>query len=58
MLSNEFITELGAFIRQLESEIRTHPELRSADAIDVIGNLDRAIISLVAVRMKLKRSLD
>lgn len=58
MLSTEFITELGAFIRSLESEIRQQPELRSSDEQDVIGNLDRAIVSLIAVRMKLKRSLE
>jgi hypothetical protein len=58
MLSNEFITELGAFIRSLEAQIRQHPELRSSDKHDVIDDLDQAIVSLIAVRMKLKRSLD
>lgn len=58
MLSSEFTAELGAFIRSLESQIRQHPELRSSDKHDVIDDLDRAIVSLIAVRMKLKASLD
>ena len=58
MLSSEFMVELGAFIRQLESQIRQHPELRSADERDVLDNLDQAIICLIAVRMKLFRSLN
>ena len=58
MLSTEFTTELGAFIRALEAQIRQHPELRASDERDVIDHLDQAIIALVAVRMKLKRSVD
>jgi hypothetical protein len=58
MLSSEFMAELGAFIRQLEAQIRQHPELRAADEKDVIDNLDQAIICLIAVRMKLFRSLQ
>jgi hypothetical protein len=58
MLSHEFIAELGAFIRQLEAQIRKHPELRSSDEGNALDDLDRAIVSLIAVRMKLKRSLD
>lgn len=58
MLSNEFITELGAFVRQLEAQIRQHPELRASDERDVLDDLDRAIVSLIAVRMKLRRSLE
>lgn len=57
MLSHEFITELGAFIRSLESQIRQHPELRSSDEHDVTDDLDQAIVALIAVRMKLLRSL-
>ena len=58
MLSNEFITELGAFVRSLEAQIRQHPELRASDERDVLDDLDRAIVSLIAVRMKLRRSLE
>ena len=58
MLSNELIQELGALIRSLEAQIRQHPELRSADERDVLEYLDQAIIALIAVRMKLRRSFD
>lgn len=58
MLSSEFMVELGAFVRQLEQQIRKHPELRQADEIDVLDHLDQAIVSLIAVRMKLKAALD
>jgi hypothetical protein len=58
MLSHEFTNELGALVRSLESQIRQHPELRSSDEHDVIDDLDRAIVSLIAVRMKLKASLE
>lgn len=58
MLSHEFITELGAFVRQLEAQIRKHPDLRASDEKDVLDHLDQAIVSLIAVRMKLKRSVD
>lgn len=57
MLSHEFMTELGAFVRALEAQVRSHPELRASDERDVIDDLDRAIVSLIAVRMKLNRSL-
>lgn len=57
MLSHEFMAELGAFIRGLESQIRQHPELRTADEGDALEDLDQAIVSLIAVRMKLARSL-
>ena len=58
MLSPEFMAELGAFIRQLEQQIRKHPELRVSDEGDVLEHLDQAIVALIAVRMKLKASLD
>lgn len=58
MHSYEFTQELGAFIRALESQIRQWPELRMSDEKDVIDHLDQAIISLIAVRMKVKASLD
>lgn len=58
MLSHEFTQELGAFIRGLESQIRQHPELRTSDERDVLDGLDQAIVSLIAVRMKIKASLD
>lgn len=57
MYSHEFIAELGGFIRGLETQIRVHPELRSSDKEDVLEDLDQAIVALVAVRMKLARSL-
>lgn len=56
MYSHEFIAELGGFIRSLEAQIRQHPELRVSDAPDAIEELDRAIVALIAVRMKLYRS--
>lgn len=58
MLSHEFTQELGAFIRGLEAQIRQHPELRASDERDVIDHLDQAIVSLIAVRMKVKASLE
>lgn len=58
MLSTEFIAELGGFIRSLEAQIRLHPELRTSDKEDVLDDLDQAIVSLIAVRMKLFRSLS
>lgn len=58
MYSHEFMAELGAFIRSLEAQIRQHPELRTAEAPDVLDDLDQAIVSLIAVRMKLFRSLS
>jgi hypothetical protein len=58
MYSHEFMAELGAFIRALESQIRQHPELKSSDKHDVMDDLDQAIVSLIAVRMKLFRSLQ
>jgi hypothetical protein len=57
MLSHEFTAELGAFIRQLEAQIRKHPELTHSDSEDALENLDRAIVSLIAVRMKMRASL-
>lgn len=57
MLSHEFAVELGAFVRSLEAQIRQHPELRAAAEQDVVDLLDQAIVSLIAVRMKIKRSL-
>lgn len=58
MYSHEFIAELGGFIRSLEAQIRMHPELRSSDKEDVLDDLDQAIVALIAVRMKLFRSLS
>lgn len=58
MYSREFMSELGAFIRSLEAQIRQHPELVHSDEKDVIEDLDRAIIALIATRMKVWRSLQ
>lgn len=57
MLSPEFMSELGALVRSLESQIRQRPELAHSDEQDVLVNLDRAIVSLIAVRVQLERSL-
>lgn len=56
MLSTEFTNELGALVRSLEAQIRFHPELKTSDEHDIIDDLDQAIVALIAVRMKLRRS--
>jgi hypothetical protein len=58
MLSNELTTELAALIRSLEAQVRQHPNLRASDEHDVIENIDQAIVALIAVRMKLRTSLQ
>ena len=58
MLSNELANELASLIRSLEAQIRQHPNLRASDEQDVIEHIDQAIVALVAVRMKLRTSLQ
>lgn len=57
MLTSEFNTEMGALIRSLESKVRLEPTLSHPDggAEDALDQIDRAIISLIAIRLRLQR---
>lgn len=56
MLTSEFNTEMGALIRSLESKVRLDPTLSHPDgAEDALDQIDRAIISLIAIRLELTR---
>lgn len=55
MLSSDFGIELGALVRALETKIRLEPGLIHEGPLDTIDHIDRAIISLIAWRIQLKR---
>lgn len=55
VLSSDFNIELGALIRALEAKIRNEPGLIHEGPLDTLDHIDRAIISLVAWRIHLKR---
>ena len=54
VLTTEFSHEMGALLRSLESKLRFEPELRGSDAGDVLDNIERAIIGLVALHLKVR----
>lgn len=55
MLTSEFNTEMGAFIRSVESQVRQDPSLIHSDPKDALAELDRLIARLVAIRLALKQ---
>ena len=65
MLTSEFNNELGALIRSLEQKVRTEPELSSRGVkglalppTDALAHIERAIVSLVALHISLRKSHD
>lgn len=58
MLSSEFSNEMGALIRSLESKVRQEPGLMTTGNSQAFttDHLERAIISLIAVYLDLKRA--
>jgi len=57
MLSSEFAQEMGALLRSLEQRMRTEPALSAAHdpAADALDHIERAIVSLVALHISLRR---
>lgn len=55
MLSSDFSNELGALLRSLEAQVRFHPEVMHEEYLDTLDHIDRAIVSLVAIRIRMKR---
>jgi hypothetical protein len=53
MLSIELRQEMGNLIRSFEQRILLEATLTRADKTDAIEHLDRAIIALIAERLKL-----
>lgn len=57
MLTSEFNAEMGALLRSLSTRVLMEPALTNAFPLDVqesIEHIDRAIVSLVAVRFALQ----
>ena len=54
MLSSEFAPEMGALLRSLEQKVVTEPSLRHEEMDDVIRHIERAIVTLCALHIKLR----
>jgi hypothetical protein len=55
VLSSEFNNEMGALIRSLEQKVRVETAHRADTMTDAQDHLDRAIVSLIALRIELGR---
>lgn len=59
MLTSDFNNEMGALIRSLEQKVRQEPFLTAQpEAIDALESIERAIVCLVALHIKLRRLRD
>ena len=55
MLSSEFNNEMGALLRSLERRVSTEVSTRHGDMTDALDHIERAIITLVALHIQLRR---
>lgn len=55
MLSSEFNNEMGTLLRSLERRVQTEVEVRHGDKTDALDHIERAIVTLVALHIQLRR---
>lgn len=54
MNTEQFIQEMGALHRSLEMRVKNEPALKQEDLPGVIAHLERAIVGLTALTLKLR----
>lgn len=55
MLSSEFNNEMGTLLRSLERRVQAEAEVRHGDKTDALDHIERAIVTLVALHIQLRR---